>query len=269
MWSKLDVGQHADLAVRRRWSVPGPAQTRPRRPWTSTASSAKCSKAADGEQLEAGRAARRASGSSSGQLGQDGSAEASSPIGSLVAARCARSPGAGSGWCRSRRSRPLASSRDVTMAEVEPLPLVPVTWMDGIGSLGVARASVERAARRSRRRQQRAGRGMSLEVDVVVEPGRAPSPKATANSRRLATGRSGGGAAGAGRLDRRAPSGTSVGCDPVEHHGAVDHALAHVGAARAGRTSRPAAPLRGWPAGHGRRCRAAAPARPPPRGRRA
>ena len=94
---------------------------------------------------------------------------------------------------------------------------------------------------------------------------------------------------GVGRLPRAAPparraqpeptargsSGSAVGLDGdergvhlLEHHAAVDHAPHDVGAARAGRTSRRAAPLRGWPAARGRRCRASAPRRRRPRARR-
>ncbi len=111
------------------------------------------------------------------------------------------------------------------MRAVEPLPLVPVTWMTGAASWGSPRTRMSSLHRGEREPFGETGRG--LEVEVRVQP-----PPSGVDAQREV----GSGSGAAGPVLLPGVLGHEGGVDLVEHHASVDHAPADVVAARAGRT---------------------------------
>ena len=234
---EADIGQDGDVAVHDVGGVPGPAEPdlddhgveglggEPRQ-------------RGGGEQLE------------TSAFSSSDSSSASSASTSVNAASSITSP------LRARRSvtvcrfglvyvptlKPFARSSIVTIADVDPLPLVPVMWSEGIDACGSPSSPVS-AHMGSRVGSGTPARHVRLEVDVRVQPGDGVVDALEGRGCGWFHGdrdpiapvvRLGQDAARRERvaLAGAPPSGTSVGRDPVQHDGAVHHALAHVGAAR-------------------------------------
>ena len=149
---------------------------------------------------------------------------------------------------------PCAISRRVIICVVEPLPLVPVTWMTGYVSCGSPIAATSALHPLERGRRDAAG-------GVVVGVRRRGTRARRRSPSRRRHGAAGLAARPLGDRLARHQRGVHLGAHGV----GVDDDAARRRCDRAARTSCSAAPLRGWRAGREHRCRAAAPGRRWPR----